>query len=537
MKRITFFGFVLSVLCFSSCKEDDPTLVSDIVCADSEITMYVGATQIASYNVLPENADDLSVYWEFSDSTVACAVGDSVIKGLSAGETWAYVVSKVRPEVRDSIKIFVVEPVIYVTSVECEETELNMTYGTSHAISCAVYPENADDASVRWEYSNESVAEVVGDTVVVARSLGETWVYAISNSQSEIKDSIKITVTQKNLQPVAVNDSKIHYEGRVVVTDTKASYFYPGSSFSISFTGTSLYARFERTTTTAYWVEVDDQEPYRLAMNSKARRVVDNLYCLAEELESGSHTAKVTMCTEGIYKNPAFYGFEIDEDASVLEMLQKPLKFEFIGNSITCGYGTEASSNKESFSDGNSNFCHTFAYATAKEFNAETMVVARSGIGIYRNYGDTTTASGYGSMPDNYEKLWIQNATEWDFTSYIPDVVFINLGTNDTWEMSSFDSASFDNGYRNLLNSVTTHYPNAKIVLLTGSMMSGGALAQLKPILNKLQEDYSDENHTVYRYDFAPTAGNGADWHPNTKQQAQMGENLIKYLRNNGIVE
>ena len=63
----------------------------------------------------------------------------------------------------------------------------------------------------------------------------------------------------------------------------------------------------------------------------------------------------------------------------------------------------------------------------AKEFNAETMVVARSGIGIYTNYGNQNSA--YGMMPDNYFKTWLKADTNWDFTKFTPDVVFINLGT------------------------------------------------------------------------------------------------------------
>ncbi len=59
---------------------------------------------------------------------------------------------------------------------------------------------------------------------------------------------------------------------------------------------------------------------------------------------------------------------------------------EFIGNSITCGYGIEAGSKFMHFSDSNENHYYTYAGIAAHRLNAESMAVARSGIGTYRNY-------------------------------------------------------------------------------------------------------------------------------------------------------
>ena len=168
------------------------------------------------------------------------------------------------------------------------------------------------------------------------------------------------------------------------------------------------------------------------------------------------------------------------------------------------------------------------------------MVVARSGIGIYRNYNYEDP--GYGTMLDSYEKTWLKSPNNWDFSTYTPDVVFINLGTNDTFDMSTFSSDDFESAFRSLLDKVTTHYPNSKIVLLTGPMMtdeSDGkktyALSTVKSILDKLQADYNTNEHPCYRFDFKTVAGTGADWHPCAAQQAQMGQDLISFLKENVI--
>ncbi|MDN5553540.1 hypothetical protein [Prevotella sp.] len=59
---------------------------------------------------------------------------------------------------------------------------------------------------------------------------------------------------------------------------------------------------------------------------------------------------------------------------------------EFIGNSITCGYGIMARSKFMNFSNSTENHYYTYAGIAARRLNAESMVVARSGIGAYRNY-------------------------------------------------------------------------------------------------------------------------------------------------------
>ncbi len=340
---------------------------------------------------------------------------------------------------------------------------------------------------------------------------------------------------------ISFTDENITYEGRMIIDGTSAQYLYPGSSISTNFTGTSLSAIFSKVVA-YYWVEIDDMEPFKLYTRSNARWVKDNEFMLAQGLAEGTHSVTITLCSEGIFKNPQFYGFVIDENASLSKPAAKSVKFEFIGNSITCGYGTEVT-NRSAFNDSTSNFCHGFAYLTAKEFNAETMVVARSGIGIYTNYGDQNSA--YGMMPDNYFKTWINASTNWDFTKFTPDVVFINLGTNDTWNYGlagnqnkpAFDSAAFASTYRTFLNNIIANYPNSSFVLLTGSMMQGDGLLMVKSILNEIQTEFNTTAHPFYRFDFTPTLGTGADWHPCAAQQANMATDLINFLKTNNVVQ
>lgn len=414
-----------------------------------------------------------------------------------------------------------------IKSIVCEEDELQLNLLESKEVTIVISPENADDKSFEWEIADPTIAKAEGN-VITGLKEGETWAKIFSIPRPELKDSIKITVASTN---VSFNAENMSFGGRVDISSNSVTLFYPGSYISTEFTGSTICADLSATKDVYYWIQIDDQEPYKLNVRTKAQWVSGSssrsIFWLAKNLEPGKHKATITLVSEGIYKLPKFYGFVIDKDAKLSKPENKTLKFEFIGNSITCGYGTEVT-DRSPFQDSTSNFCHSFAYHTAEAFNADYMVVARSGIGIYRNYGNQTDIP---TMLESYEKQWIGSSDNWDFSKYTADIVFINLGTNDTWEMSSFDETAYETAYRNLLDKVLSHYPNAKLVLLTGCMLQGEALSTIPAILDKIQADYNTEIHPCYRFDFKSVSGTGADWHPCAAQQEKMGKDLVEFLQ------
>lgn len=367
----------------------------------------------------------------------------------------------------------------------------------------------------------------------------------VCNAQNSQYDRQQLDCCFISSGKISHTDKNIRYDGRVLIDSTAAHLFYPGTSISVTVKNEgSLCALFSSTGDVYYWIEVDGHEAYKVKSAAHHLDVANIDKHEVEKVKASvliplpkqkpPYTVKITLASEGIYHNPEFHGFICcvkDPFPEISRPADKKLKFEFIGNSITCGYGTEVT-DRSPFNDSTSNFCHGFAYRTAQAFDAECMVVARSGIGIYRNYGEKDSALYYGCMPDNYEKLWLDSPHQWDFSKFTPDVLFINLGTNDTWEMSSFNAEKYEKNFRKLMNSVTAHYPKTTIVLLTGSMMGSEALAAVKPILDKIQKDYTTtKKQLVYRFDFTPMAGEGADWHPSSAQQEAMSKELIPFVK------
>ena len=239
---------------------------------------------------------------------------------------------------------------------------------------------------------------------------------------------------------------------------------------------------------------------------------------------------------EGYDMKPDFRGFVIDAGATLLDPPALPRRtMEFIGNSITCGYGIESYEKSDHFEYETENHYYTYAQLTARELDARAHVVARSGIGVYRSYGGPKTGTPENRMPDEYEYTNLYDRSErWDFQRFQPQVICINLGTNDL-STNNYDVKLLKKAYVSFLQQVRRHNPQAKIVLLCGSMLGGRELEIARNTMNDVvAEARKAGDLEVYRFDFTPQTGDlyyGADYHPSLWQHRKMAAELTAYLR------
>lgn len=331
--------------------------------------------------------------------------------------------------------------------------------------------------------------------------------------------------SQDNL--VKATDPAISYMGRTYVTpDSTVRFNYPGVTAMLNFSGPSL--RMLTNPGSGYWmVEVDSLPAFKYHIAPQ-----DSVMIVADGLSKDPHSARITYCIEGFEFNPEIRGFLLADDGKLGNAPAKGnLKIEFIGNSITCGYGTEAQSEKERFSYDTENHTLGYAYLTARELGADFNMVCRSGIGIYRNFGGKAEGDSLGIMPLEYDNTMLYNHdVPWDFSRFSPDIVCVNLGTNDTYR-SDYRLDLIENNFNELVTRIQSRHPDAKILLLTGSMMNGKPLEDIRSVLDNVAKSHKE----VYRFDFTPQDGSlgyGADYHPSTAQARKMADELIPVIRN-----
>ena len=93
----------------------------------------------------------------------------------------------------------------------------------------------------------------------------------------------------------------------------------------------------------------------------------------------------------------------------------------------------------------------------------------------------------------------------------------------------------FHSAYYNFVGHVREIYPHARIILISGSMLTGRRLHDQRRLLDgvyqRLKQNGADN---IYRFDFSPldpTLGYGADWHPSMRQHEKMANELTPYLQ------
>jgi len=331
---------------------------------------------------------------------------------------------------------------------------------------------------------------------------------------------------------VSAADSHIQYIGRVSFKNPESPLFtFPGVQIRSGFTGTSL-KMIAKPKSGYFMAQIDDAQAFKVGFNAE----LDSVVTIASALPDGVHQVKLMYVNEGYDRRPEFRGFIVDEGKSLADANPIPeRKIEFIGNSITCGYGNEDTEKTRPFLDETSNHYYTYATRTAQALGAIHQTVARSGIGVYRNYNGPKTGDKI-NMNTEYLHTNLYDATEdWDFSRYTPQLVCINLGTNDT-STTGADPKLLYKGYYDLYTKVRKFYPQAKIVFLCGSMMNGDALELAKKQMDKVTEEaHKSGDKEVYRFDFTPQDGSlgyGASWHPSFAQHQKMADELVPYLRN-----
>ena len=196
---------------------------------------------------------------------------------------------------------------------------------------------------------------------------------------------------------------------------------------------------------------------------------------------------------------------------------EKPLKIEFIGDSITCGYGTDTESERGYFSTATENFTKTYAYLTAEKLNADYSAVCFSGYGVYSGYTSNGVRNSSDVVPLYYDKscfLYGGRDTTWDFSEFQSDIIVINLGTNDASYCGSSLSGrqEFTRRYAEFIRQVRMYNPYAYIMCILGDMnntMYSCIQAAVSNYINETADKRISAEIVSYRMDINDIVING----------------------------
>ena len=363
-------------------------------------------------------------------------------------------------------------------------------------------------------------------------------------------DAVSPIVEGDGMVRIPPSHPDIRYAGRIDCGNPDALRFsHPGISIRVRFEGRFLAVLLDdfgvEEYPNYYNVVVDDNAPVVLKVSPDQQK-----YVLAEDLPQGIHVVEMVKRVEagagGNLNNGkgVFRGFVVHPGTTLLPLSPRPRRFEFIGDSIICGYGNEMSTmTPEVYPHTTTNSNATIAYGAlvAAALGAEYMTVAYSGRGVMRNYADEPGKT----MPEMYLDILPDDADpgRWEVARYTPELIVINLGTNDFSEGLPLDAlpslrASFEKEYGLFLDTLRRYYPDAVFILTVGPVLNDNwpkgfeALTSVRTILARIvstRRAAGDRN--LHFFVHAPqTPPYGEDWHPTAERHRMMADELLAFI-------
>ena len=290
-----------------------------------------------------------------------------------------------------------------------------------------------------------------------------------------------------------------------------------------------------------------DKDKARFAILVNGDRVIDDIVSYEAKTYSVVSSESEVSCVVTLIKlsEAAMSALSVNEITVCGEIspVDNKAKFiEFIGDSITCGYGVDDEDENHNFSTSTEDVTKAYAYRTAKILDVDYSMVSYSGYGIISGYTGDGVRNEKELVPPYYENPAFTYGSfggvkphnlSWDFSIRQPDVIVINLGTNDDSFCLEDEEkrTEYCEKYVDFLKVVRKNNPSAKIVCCLGIMTE-----RLCPYVEKVVAAYTGEtgdgNISTLRFtEQLPEDGLAANYHPTSRTHKKAAEKLAAYLK------
>ena len=264
-----------------------------------------------------------------------------------------------------------------------------------------------------------------------------------------------------------------------------------------------------------------DGKPTRVVAPVKDREV----YPIAKDLPAGEHVVEIVRRTEGGWITPiTFLGFDLEKDGQLVSLPPRSeRRLLIVGDSISCGYGNEATRDEGNPPDKENGYM-TYGGITARKLGAEVQIIAWSGRKLYP---DNTIVEVFPRT------LAMDAKPKFDPKSWVPGVVVIDLGTNDFGNAKKQpDEAGWIGAYKSFIKSIRESAPDAYIFVASGPMGTSANWDRwAKTVVADLERD-GDRRIAYLPFATQDINGDGigGHWHPNLTTHTKMADRLTREI-------
>lgn len=330
-----------------------------------------------------------------------------------------------------------------------------------------------------------------------------------------------------------LNDSttldKIKLNGRTQKTSSGININHAASAIEFNMDSSSVMLEIYASSGLYYTVMVDGE----ITAHHQEIENYGTNYIFVRDLETGSHNIKFIRDSES-RTNLVFtvVSVQLDDGSTLLAKDENKKVIEFLGDSLTSGYGNIIDNGVANPSDlKNQSATKAYPFLLANKLGYDYRIVSMSGIALGKR-------EGYPSFPEfyNLESYHIDRTTQM-YTSSSPedvDIVVVNLGTNDIgakmYDANNIESVNeYIQHFTNLITEIG-YRKDVKIIFVTG-VWHKEPIAAIKGAINKLKTLGYNNAYALELTEYK--SGGGA--HPSAKEHQAIADKLAQFVKDNGI--
>jgi lysophospholipase L1-like esterase len=365
-----------------------------------------------------------------------------------------------------------------------------------------------------------------------------------------------------NLKILSLSEIKyLKVHGRTTENLNPLTLFWTGSGIELNAKGTELWIEVESDYDNYEpWISIlVNQEPVSRIMLTAGRYWICIFRGMNENAIKNVRIIKDVQAMSGD-SNHSLQIHSVKFDGEFMPIEEKPYKIEFIGDSITSGEGIIGAKPEEDWISMWFSAVDNYSMTTANALNAECRVISQSGWGVLTSWDNNPNAN----IPDYYEKVCgiltgekneaLGAFKDNDFDSWQPDVVVVNLGTNDggafnspEWkdavtgethkqrknEDGTFhdeDLKAFENAVENFLVKLRTYNKKAHIVWVYG-MLGLPMMPSIYRAVDSYKNKSDDKLVSVFQLPNTTDETVGSRFHPGFLAHQKAAKELTNYMK------
>ncbi len=244
---------------------------------------------------------------------------------------------------------------------------------------------------------------------------------------------------------------------------------------------------------------------------------------------------RILKLTEAAMSFVAVSNINTDGELKIFEASEdNRTKVQFIGDSITCGYGVLASPEAE-YDLNDEDVTYSYAGVLTDMLNLNSQWVSASGYGMFVDY----TGDPENVVPKLYDyKNWFYDKEERvNHREFDPDIIIINLGTNDSGHLGNENILrGFMAKYEAFLYRLRLAHENAKIVCVLGTL-APGVFKYVQQVIDKVKMQGFKDIYGLELPEHNIALDGMACWHPSKMTHKKDAERIAEFLKKEGIVK